>query len=56
MARSDRAADPRIARFLDIYKNSDVVRKTIHAFYLNDQKLSPGLVEELTQRTAGPAP
>lgn len=39
VARSDRAADPRIARFLDIYKNSDVVRKTIHAFYLNDQKL-----------------
>ena len=39
VARTDKAADPRIAQFLNIYKNSDVVRKTIHAFYLNDQKL-----------------
>lgn len=39
VARTDKAADPRIAQFLTIYKNSDVVRKTIHAFYLNDQKL-----------------
>ena len=39
VARTDKAAVPRIAQFLNIYKNSDVVRKTIHAFYLNDQKL-----------------
>ena len=39
VARTDKAADPRIAQFLNIYKNSDAVRKTIHAFYLNDQKL-----------------
>ena len=39
VARTDRAADPRIAQFLNIYKTSDAVRKAIHSFYLNDQKL-----------------
>ncbi|WP_338795917.1 MetQ/NlpA family ABC transporter substrate-binding protein [Acidovorax sp. DW039] len=39
VARKDRAADPRIAQFLNIYKTSDAVRKAIHAFYLNDAKL-----------------
>lgn len=39
VARKDRAADPRIAQFLNIYKTSDAVRQAIHAFYLNDPKL-----------------
>lgn len=39
VARADKAADPRIAQFLAIYKNSEAVRKAIHTFYLNDQRL-----------------
>ena len=39
VARADKAQDPRFAQFLDIYKNSDVVRKAIAQFYKNDQKL-----------------
>lgn len=39
VARTDRADDPRIRQFLDIYQNSDAVRDTIHAFYLNDPRL-----------------
>ena len=39
VARKDRAADPRIAQFLDIYKTSPAVRQAIHAFYLNDARL-----------------
>jgi len=39
VARSDKASDPRIAQFLDIYKTSEAVRSSIQAFYLNDQKL-----------------
>ncbi len=39
VARKDRAADPRIAQFLDIYKNSPAVRQAIQSFYLNDPRL-----------------
>ncbi len=39
VARKDRAADPRIAQFLDIYKNSPAVRQAIQSFYLNDARL-----------------
>ncbi len=39
VARTDRASDPRVAQFLNIYKGSDAVRKTIQAFYLNEPKL-----------------
>lgn len=39
VARADKAQDPRIAQFLDIYKNSSVVRQAIHQFYQNDHKL-----------------
>ncbi len=39
VARSDKTSDPRIARFLNIYKNSEAVRSSIQSFYLNDQKL-----------------
>lgn len=39
VARTDKASDPRIGQFLNIYKNSESVRKTIHAFYQNDQRL-----------------
>lgn len=39
VARTDKASDPRIGQFLNIYKNSENVRKTIHAFYQNDQRL-----------------
>lgn len=39
MARSDKAADPRIAQFLAVYKNSPAVRQTIHQFYQGEQKL-----------------
>ncbi|WP_445819190.1 MetQ/NlpA family ABC transporter substrate-binding protein [Alcaligenes sp. SDU_A2] len=39
VAHSDKAADPRIARFLDIYKNSPAVRQAIDQFYRGEQKL-----------------
>ena len=39
VARSDKAADPRIAQFLAVYKNSPAVRQTIHQFYQGEQKL-----------------
>ncbi len=39
VARKDRATDPRIAQFLDIYKNSPAVRQAIQSFYLNDPRL-----------------
>lgn len=39
VARTDKASDPRIAQFLNIYKNSEAVRSNILAFYRNDQKL-----------------
>lgn len=39
VARTDKASDPRIQQFLEIYKNSEAVRQTIHAFYLNEQSL-----------------
>lgn len=39
VARSDKAADPRIAQFLDVYKNSPAVRQAIHQFYQGEQKL-----------------
>ena len=39
VARTDHAKDPRIAQFLNIYKNSDAVRAAIAAFYLDDKKL-----------------
>ncbi len=39
VARKDRAADPRIAQFLDIYKTSPAVRQAIQSFYLNDPRL-----------------
>lgn len=39
VARKDRAADPRIARFLDVYKTSPAVRQSIHQFYQGEQKL-----------------
>ncbi|KAF1022042.1 MAG: D-methionine-binding lipoprotein MetQ [Paracidovorax wautersii] len=39
VARADKASDPRIAQFLQVYKSSPAVRKAIDAFYLNDSKL-----------------
>lgn len=39
VARSDKAADQRIAQFLAVYKNSPAVRQTIHQFYQGEQKL-----------------
>lgn len=39
VARNDKKNDPRIAQFLDIYKTSPAVRKSIHDFYRNEQKL-----------------
>ena len=39
VGRSDKAADPRIAQFLAVYKNSPAVRQTIHQFYQGEQKL-----------------
>ena len=39
VARSDKATDPRITQFLDVYKNSPAVRQAIHQFYQGEQKL-----------------
>ena len=39
VARKDRAADPRIAQFLAVYKTSPSVRQAIQRFYLNDAGL-----------------
>lgn len=39
VARTDKASDPRIARFLDVYKNSPAVRGAIHQFYQGEHKL-----------------
>ncbi|WP_415833165.1 MetQ/NlpA family ABC transporter substrate-binding protein [Kerstersia similis] len=39
VARQDRAADPRIAEFLEIYKHSPAVRQTIQTFYQNEPRL-----------------
>ncbi|KQR43059.1 MetQ/NlpA family ABC transporter substrate-binding protein [Acidovorax sp. Leaf160] len=39
VARKDRAADPRIAQFLAVYKTSNPVRQAIQRFYLNDAGL-----------------
>ncbi|AZV95362.1 metal ABC transporter substrate-binding protein [Bordetella sp. J329] len=39
VARQDRAADPRIAAFLEVYKNSPAVRQTIEQFYQNESRL-----------------
>ncbi|MFT3814323.1 MAG: MetQ/NlpA family ABC transporter substrate-binding protein [Acidovorax sp.] len=39
VARKDRAADPRIAKFLEVYKDSPAVRNAIHQFYQGEQKL-----------------
>jgi len=39
VARTERAADPRIAKFLSVYSNSPAVRSTIHQFYQGEQKL-----------------
>lgn len=39
VARADKAKDPRIAQFLQIYQESPEVRQAIDAFYQNDKKL-----------------
>ena len=39
VARKERAADPRITKFLEVYKNSPAVRNAIHQFYQGEQKL-----------------
>jgi D-methionine transport system substrate-binding protein len=39
VARGDKAQDPRIAQFLEVYKTSPAVREAIDQFYQGEQKL-----------------
>ncbi len=39
VARRDKASDPRIAQFLEVYKTSPAVRQAIDQFYQGEQKL-----------------
>ncbi|MFT4191548.1 MAG: MetQ/NlpA family ABC transporter substrate-binding protein [Comamonas sp.] len=39
VARTDKAADPRIAKFLDVYKTAPTVRSAIDRFYQGEPKL-----------------
>ncbi|THT99948.1 MetQ/NlpA family ABC transporter substrate-binding protein [Lampropedia puyangensis] len=39
VARKDKTSDPRIAQFLQVYKESPAVRSTIDAFYQHEKKL-----------------